>query len=45
MDDSAITCDEVIDSYHEETHFNKYKAKFQHFTCIFINYHFIIDRC
>ena len=45
MDDSAITCDEVIDSYHEETHFNKNKAKFQRFTCIFINYHFIIDRC
>ena len=26
MDDSAITCDEIIESYDEETNFNKKKA-------------------
>ena len=27
MDDSAIMCDEIIDSYEEETHFNEKKKK------------------
>ena len=26
MDDSAITCDEIIESYNEETNFNEKKA-------------------
>ena len=29
MDDSAITCDEVIESYAEETNFNGNKAIFK----------------
>ena len=48
MDDSAITCDEIIESYNEETNFNEKKSsllktKFLYFTCIFINYYSITD--
>ena len=49
MDDSAIICDEVIESYDEEiktipTNFNEKNItcktqKFLCFTCILINYH------
>ena len=49
MDDSAITCNEIIESYNAETNFNENKAicKMQnfYFTCIFINYFSIIDIC
>ena len=55
MDDSAITCDEIIESYNEETktiptNFNEKKynleyTKFLYFTCLFINYYCIIDSC
>ena len=55
MDDSTIICDEVIKSYDEEiktirTNFNEKKVTcktqfFLYFTCIFINYYSIIDRC
>ena len=43
MDNSAIMCDEVTESYNEETNFNEKKANckmqnFYFFTCIFINY-------
>ena len=51
MDDSAILCDEIIESYDEETktiptNFNENKATcktqyFYIFTCIFINYSII----
>ena len=40
MDDSAITCDEIIDSYDEET-----KTIPTSFAWIFINYYSIIDSC
>ena len=30
IDDSAITCDEIIESYNEETNFNENKAKQKH---------------
>ena len=51
MDDSAITCDEIIDaeakSYNKEINFNEIRnlqnTKFLYFTCIFINYYSIID--
>ena len=52
MVDPAITCDEIIKSYNEETktiltNFNEKKAtckrQFFYFTCIFINYYNIID--
>ena len=55
MDDSAITCDEIIESYDEEiktipTNFKEKKAttknaKFLYFNCIFINYYSIIYSC
>ena len=55
MDDSAIICDEVIESYNEKiknipTNFNEKnllnaKSKFPHFTCIFINDYRNIDSC
>ena len=55
MDDSAITCDEIIESYDEETktiltNFNETKAifkihKFYILTCIFINYCSILNSC
>ena len=55
MDNSAIICDEVIESYDEETktiptHFNEKKAtgKTQNFYILlvfFINYYSIIDSC
>ena len=50
MDNSAITCDKIIESYDEEMNFNKKKATcktqtFLYFTCIFINYYSIIDSC
>ena len=54
-DDSAIICDEIIESYDEETktipanfHEKKVTLKtqnFLYFTCIFINYYSIIDSC
>ena len=52
MDDSVITCDEIIESYNEEiktipTNGNgkniTCKTQFLYFTCLFINYHYIID--
>ena len=51
VDDSVIMCDEVIESYDEETktiptNFNGKKTTCKTcFTCIFINYHSIIDSC
>ena len=54
MDNSAIMCDKVIESYDKEIktipiNFNEKKAtcKSQNFylTCIFINYYSIIDTC
>ena len=52
MDDSVITCDEIIESYDEETktipiNFNEKKAicRIQNFTGIFISYYIIIDNC
>ena len=48
VDNVAITCDEIMESQDKETNFNeklqsvKQKAGF---TCLFINYHSIIDRC
>ena len=44
MDNSAIMCDEVIESYYEETQ-TVPNTKFLYFTCIFINYCSIIDSC
>ena len=54
MDDSAVTCDEVIEPYDKEiktisTNFNKTKnlqnTKFLYCTCFFIDHHYIIDSC
>ena len=66
MDDSAITCDEIIDtdaeaksydnatSNEEETkatstNFNEKsitcKTQNLYFTCLFVNYHYVIDSC
>ena len=55
MDDSVITCDEIKESYGEETktiltNFNEKEAAcktqiFLYFTCIFINCYSIIDSC
>ena len=50
MDDSVITCDEVIESYDKETNFNENKGncKTQNFYILlefFFNYHCIIDNC
>ena len=52
VDDSAITCDEVIESHDEKTitiptNFNEKKtaSKTQTFTFIFISYYSIIDNC
>ena len=52
-DDSGITCDEIIESYHKETktvptNFNEKKSTYKtqnslYFTCIFINKYSIID--
>ena len=51
MDDSAITCNENVESYHEETktiptNFNEKKAtcKTKNFY-IFINYYSVINSC
>ena len=49
IDDLMITCDEIIDA--EDTNFNEKKMqlvkqkKNLYFTCLFINYHCIIDSC
>ena len=49
MDDSAIMCDKIIESHHNETNFNEKRgtSKMQNFcfTYIFINYYSIIDSC
>ena len=56
MNDSAITCDEVIESNDKETNFNEKKKRKQpvkskisifylHFYYIFISYRRIIDSC
>ena len=55
MDDSAITCDEVIESYDEETktiltNFNEKKAtcekqNFYILLSFYINHYSIIDSC
>ena len=51
MDDLAITCDEIIESYNKETKtiptdFNQNKANCNFYlTWIFINYYTIIDNC
>ena len=48
VDNVAITCDEIMESQDKETNFNeKLKSVKQKagFTCLFINYHSIIDRC
>ena len=48
MDDSAIMCDEIIESYTEETNFNEKKVACKtllYFSCIFINYYSIIASC
>ena len=49
MDDSAITCDEIIDAEAFPTNFNEKnitcKIKFPYFTTCFINYHCLIDSC
>ena len=39
MDDSAINCDEIIESYDQET------IPTNIYTCTFINYYSIIDSC
>ena len=53
MDDSVITCNEIIKSYEEEIktiskNFNEKKSNLEnaeilYFSCIFINYYRIID--
>ena len=51
MDDSTITCDEIIKekSKASRKNFNKEmqseKQKNLYFTCFFINYYCIIDSC
>ena len=50
MDYSVITCDEVIESYDEETNFNENKrtCETQNFYILlefFFNYHCVIDNC
>ena len=40
MDDSAIMCDEVIESYDEETKFKEKKA-----TCIMQNFYILLAFC
>ena len=56
MDNSAVMCDEVIESYYEETkqfqqilknkiELVKHKISILYFTYIFINYYSIIDSC
>ena len=55
IDDSVITCDEVMESYHEEIRtiptnsnekeYNLQNTKFLYFTYLFINHHYIIDSC
>ena len=52
IDNSAITCDEIIEEETKTvtTNFNEKKKqsakqKFLNFTCLFINYHCIIDSC
>ena len=50
IDDSLIMCDEIVEEIKIIlTNFNEKKldsqAKFLYFTCIFINYHCIIDSC
>ena len=57
MNDSAITCDEITESYnedakarsHDEPNFNEKKQPAKRktfiFTCIFINYYSIVDSC
>ena len=52
MDDSSITCDEIIKSYDEDAETDLYdKANLNEnkatskLTCIFINYCSIIDSC
>ena len=54
MDDSAVTCDEVIEPYDKEiktisTNFDKKKnlqnTKFLYCACFFIDHHYIIDSC
>ena len=44
MDDSVIMCHEFIEEI-VPTNFNKNKATFLYFTCIFINHYSIIDSC
>ena len=48
MDGSAIICDEIIEPY-KETNFDEKKQSVRYkilcFTCLFINYHCIIDSC
>ena len=48
--DSVITCDEIIEETKTiQTHFNEKdsicKTKTFYLTCLFINYHCIIDSC
>ena len=49
LDDSAIICDEVIESYEKETNFNEKKGicKIQNFFIFlfFVNCYSIIDSC
>ena len=46
MDDSAITCDGIIEPYDEEINFNEKKATAKcKISYILINYYSIIDSC
>ena len=52
IDDSVITCDEIIDAEAKrvptnfnEKNYNWLNTKFIYRTCLFINYHCIIDSC
>ena len=50
MDDSAIMCDEVVESYEKEskaipTNFNEEKVNCKTQNIFFITYEYIIDSC
>ena len=47
MDDSVITCDEIIDAETKTvpTNFSKKMQPVKQMPCLFINYYYIIDSC
>ena len=53
IDSSVITCDTIIDAEETKTFwrniaekiYNLWNTKFTYFTCLFINYHCIIESC